>query len=342
MMTRRQALVSLLGLVCSPVVGAAQMSGRTPSEAQARWFAFRERFVTADGRVIDTGNGGIAHTEGQGVAMLAAATLKDEETFARLWTFTRSMQREDGLFSWKFVPGQGIADRNNATDGDLYIAWALARAAETFAHPEYRHEAVRIASAVRSLCLVKDPHGLVILPGVQGFDSPDGKTPVVVNPAYWIFPALTACAALDPSGQWAECIRTGQELLGHAQFGRFQLPADWLLLSDPVQPWPARPARFGYEAIRIPLFLFWSGQLSNPCLQRFAAFARTPGFPAWIGFDNTSQANYAAPAGFEAVARLARAAVFGQPVTVPDLDTDYFSASLTLLSALATNEVKIA
>jgi endoglucanase len=333
MMTRRQMLASMLGLL-----GASLVKGQdAPSRvlAQARWEAFKRRFVTADGRVVDTGNAGISHSEGQGVAMLAAATLKDEQAFTRLWSFTQAMRRSDGLFSWKYVPGQGIADPNNATDGDLYVTWALARASETFGKPAYREEAARTAVALRKLCLAPDSHGLVLLPAVQGFRPADDKTPPVVNPAYWVFPALAVCSSLDANPQWQQCVQTGLNLLRYAYFGRFQLPADWVSLADPVTPWQARPARFGYEAIRIPLFLYWAGEFNHPCLQRFASFARKPGFPAWVGLDDKSQADYGAPSGFEAVAGLARAAVYGQSGTVPDIDTDYFSSSLVLLASLA-------
>lgn len=338
MMTRRQVLASLLGLAGAAVVRA--QGAPSPSLALSRWQAFSTRFVTNDGRVVDTGNAGISHTEGQGVAMLAAATLKDEAGFARLWTFTRTLRRKDDLFSWKYVPGQGVADANNATDGDLYIAWALSRAAEAFPHSGYAEEALRTAQAVRKLCLVDDPHGVVLLPGVQGFRAPEAGPATVVNPAYWVYPALAACARLDADDRWSQCIRTGLDMLGYAAFGRYQLPADWLSLSDPVTPWAARPARFGYEAIRIPLFLFWAGQYDHPCLKRFAAYARSQGFPAWVGFDDKTQANYSAPQGFEAVANLARHAVYQDTISFSDLDSDYFSSSLTLLVALAVTDPK--
>lgn len=334
MMTRRQVLASLLGLLAAPAFGAEARPSTTT--AQIRWEAFRNRFVTSEGRVTDTGNAGISHSEGQGVAMLAAAILKDEETFAGLWAFTRSLRRPDGLFSWKFVPGQGVADFNNATDGDLYITWALARAAENFGQSRYRDEAALTAAGVRKLCLVKDRHGVVLLPGAAGFH--DGEKPPVVNPAYWVFPAFRACEALDPGAQWQQCFQTGLNLLDYAYFGRYQLPADWLTLSDPVAPWAARPARFGYEAIRVPLLLFWSGQLQHPSMRRFATYASQPGFPAWLGFDDKTQADYPAPLGFESVARLARAVDNAQAVNVPDVDTDYFSSSLTLLAVLALND----
>ena len=40
--------------------------------AESDWAAYRDRFVLADGRVVDDGNGGISHSEGQGYGLLLA------------------------------------------------------------------------------------------------------------------------------------------------------------------------------------------------------------------------------------------------------------------------------
>jgi endoglucanase len=346
MLTRREALMSFISLAMLPSLSprtayaaqgpaAASAAALTTGASVAQhWSVFRSRFMTADGRIVDTGNQGISHTEGQGVALLAAAACGDEQSFGRLWSFTRTLRREDGLFSWKFVPGQGIADTNNASDGDQYIAWALLQAARNFAKPAWREEAAGIIRALRQKCLVEESHGLVLLPGVNGFRV-DAKAPPVVNPSYWVYPALAEFASIDDAALWGRCVQAGLNLANYAYFGRYRLPADWLSLTDPVAPWAQRPARFGYEAIRVPLFLYWTGQTGHACLSRFAAFAHAPGFPAWVDFDDRTVANYPAPPGFEAVAQLARAATTNVPVNLPDIDSDYFSASLTLLSSLA-------
>ncbi len=71
---------------------------------QDGWRAYRERFVTPQGRVVDTGNGGISHSEGQGYGMLLAVAADDRATFERIWTWTRAnlMVRDDQLLAWRW------------------------------------------------------------------------------------------------------------------------------------------------------------------------------------------------------------------------------------------------
>ena len=308
-------------------------------KAEAAWAQFRQGFVSSDGRVVDTGNQRISHSEGQGVAMLAAALMEDESSFDLLWKWTRAtLLREDGLLSWKYEPGKGVTDRNNASDGELYVVWALHEAAQTFSRPELFSEGARIARALRETCVVETPrHGTMLLPGQHGFVThfADQTPDIAVNPSYWVFPALAIAQDLDPSSAWERLRDNGLDMLRPARFGRHKLPADWLRLTHPVMPWPQRPARFGWEAIRIPLFLYWAGHHRHPTLVRFARFAAKPGFPAWVDFDDLKQADYAAPPGFEAVAQLARHAAYGQPALLPSVSKDYFSSSLTLMAHLA-------
>ena len=289
--------------------------------------------------MADTGNEKISHTEGQGVAMLAAALLGDEEQFNQTWAWTqKNLQRADKLFSWKWVPGKGIVDANNASDGELYIIWALVEAGVRFNRKPLLGEATAIAKALRERCIVMSPrHGAVLLPGEQGFAHPqsDGMARIVVNLAYWVFPALEHAYSVDPNPVWAEVQKNGLALLKNYRFGKWDLPADWTRLTDTAIPWEERPARFGYEGIRIPLFLSWGGHAQHSALAKFARFASRPGFPAWVGFDDKSQADYPAPAGFEAVAQLARQSFYGQATAWPAMDKDYFSASLLLMAQLS-------
>jgi len=64
------------------------------------WERFKTRFISAEGRVIDTGNGHISHSEGQGVVMLLAVAYDDQATFKRIWAWTDKNLgiRDDGLF----------------------------------------------------------------------------------------------------------------------------------------------------------------------------------------------------------------------------------------------------
>lgn len=136
--------MAAMGLATAVSVPAARASGQRPG---AGWPDYRDRFITSDGRVIDTGNGGITHTESQGYGMLLAVAHDDRSTFDRLWSWTATTLRrpEDGLFSWRYEQDVGITDTNNASDGDLLIAWALVRAGRRWGRTEDTAAAVRSA-----------------------------------------------------------------------------------------------------------------------------------------------------------------------------------------------------
>ena len=113
---RRRVLIPLL----APVLAAPPTLAATPSRRAAsaggeaaildslEWLAFCGRFLRPDGRVVDTSNGGISHSEGQGYAMLAAVRADDQGSFVRMlaWTLGNLKRREDNLCSWRYQPDQ--------------------------------------------------------------------------------------------------------------------------------------------------------------------------------------------------------------------------------------------
>lgn len=94
--------------------------------ADTAWESYKSRFMMPDGRIIDTGNGNVSHTEGQGFAMLLAVANNDRPAFDKLWQWTDKTLRnkENGLFYWRYNPvaPNPVADKNDATDGDTLIA----------------------------------------------------------------------------------------------------------------------------------------------------------------------------------------------------------------------------
>ena len=197
--------------------------------------------------------------------------------------------RDDALLAWKWDPKTGsVVDTNNATDADLLVTWALLRAAQRWEAPDYRDEAVTMARDIRTYLVVPATIGPVLLPGASGFVH---EGAVTINPSYWIFPALTELGRIDPEGPWADVRQTGLVLLDVARFGSQALPADWVVMSDPPLPSPLFPHRFGFEAIRIPLYASWDGLTQHPALQSLATFwARDANPPAWVDLDNGSHA----------------------------------------------------
>ena len=229
------------------------------------WARYKGRFITQSGRVIDFGNGAVSHSEGQGYGMLLAVAANDHNAFDRIWNFTRAnmMTRDDQLVAWLWDPRAWppVADMNDASDGDILIAWALAEAADYWGDVSYRVAARRIAVEVgRKLLLVGGKDGPLLLPAVAGFakeDRPDGP---VLNLSYWVFPAFERLSLVAPEVDWSGLIQSGLALIKAARFGPANLSSDWIAAKDDKwAPAAGFPRTFSYNAIRIPLYMAMAG-----------------------------------------------------------------------------------
>ena len=321
-----------------------------PALAQAssladQWAKYRERFISDDGRVRDTGNKEISHTEGQGSAMLFAQAFDDRPTFDRVWRWTQEKLRRpnSALFAWRWDPNDTahpVSDSNNASDGDILIAWSLSLAASRWHDRDYALEARRILAEIRGKLIDRIDGHLVLMPGTDGFKFDDGS--VMVNPSYYIFPAFREFARVDPSPVWPRLRQDGLTLLTKARFGPWGLTTDWVTLSESGRVAPAAnlPPRFGFDAIRIPLYLVWGGAATPQLLSAERRYwdtftAAAAQIPAWIDVTNGSVAPFPAPAGFRAIIQLAQPRTAPQPLPEIGDKDDYYSASLTLLAGLA-------
>jgi endo-1,4-beta-D-glucanase Y len=337
--SRRRLLKAGIGL-------AALSLGSTPARADQNWQICKRRFIVDDRRVVDSGNNNVSHSESQGWGLLFAQSFDDKQTFGRIWDWTsRSLQRGDGLFSWRWSPNTAdpVPDKNNAADGDILIAWALMRAAAKWNEPRWLQPSRRIQSAVLERLAVEFQGRLILLPGLQGFTRGDRY---VVNLSYYVWSAIHDFAeGAGDRSKWRRLEADGLWLCDNAAFGDYKLPPDWLLfgqhafrVADDWKPY------FGFDAIRIPLYLAWHNQASR--LDRFVAAWRTPRFggrpPAWINLDDGSVAPYPSSGGYAAVASVTQFVADGfqgaPPVAVIGEEDDYYSASLKLLSNLAAQE----
>lgn len=324
-----------------------------PATDAAEWAHYKQLFMSDEGRIIDTGNQGVSHSEGQGFAMRLAFHYGQRDDFARIWQWTQDhlLVRDDHLAAWRWRPDQtpAIDDKNNATDGDLFIAWALALAGQCWDQPGYRDAAQRIAQDIRSKLIERTDVGHLLLPGADGFVHGDRY---ILNPSYWVFPAFADLAQLDGNApEWAALATDGRALIDQLQFGRWKLVPDWVqwspqsgfALAEPFAP------RFGYDAIRVPLYLIWDAQNAQ-ALSRLAGYWNQqtgwPWRPDWVDLETDAISSYGAPPGIAAVAGLTRFAVAsadgaspGAFLAVPSLartdGIDYYSASLSLLSRIA-------
>lgn len=322
--------------------------GDTPA-ARGEWDYFKSQFMRADGRVVDNANGGISHSEGQGFAMLLAVRFDEADVFARCLQWTRGMlaRPDDTLLAWSYRPHEPnpVPDRNNATDGDLLVAWALAEAARKWHAPAYHALAVAMSRDILRHLVVEASDRVVLLPGIHGFRQNDG---VVLNPSYYVFPAFQELRQILPAPQWSMLEEGGLRLMRNARFGRWGLVPDWVTLprgSGRPSLAHGRPARFSYDAMRVPLYLVWGGFASEPAVGAAAQFWHDPEhrhMPAWVDLRTNQPAHYAADPGIAAIAALSDSGG-GRPVqrlkaTPPVLPHAYYATVLRLLARQADIE----
>lgn len=307
--------------------------------ADSAWDSYKSRFLMPDGRIIDTGNKNVSHTEGQGFAMMMAVVNDDRDSFDKMWNWTRKTLKnpENGLFYWRYNPveAQPIPDKNNAADGDTFIAWALLKAGKKWQSQEYISESDAITKALVAHNVIRFAGYQVMLPGAHGFNR---NSYVNLNPSYFIFPAWQDFANHSHLMVWQDLINDGQKLLGKMRFGDPQLPSDWVSLYSDGRAVPATqwPARFSYDAIRVPLYVYWFNH-SSPELAVYKAWwgrFTHDKTPAWVNVTTGNTAPYMMAGGLLAVRDL-----IVQPVDVaqPQITAqeDYYSASLKMLVALS-------
>lgn len=269
------------GLYQGPV--ASEMSAEFYAWYRQLATAYAQRYMEPDGRIFDPENGGISHSESQAYGMAIAFAANMPEAFDRIWTWTRqNLRNAGGLHAWKYVPGQGVVDRNNATDADLIIAAILSLAAKRWDRGDYLADAAQTAAALGEAVLVDHRSHVIMLPGKVGFMPPSQPDGPVVNLSYYHFDMMQIVADLAPHQPWPQAIATGWYL--YQRVIADQTASDWSSVQDPERPVPARnfPARASYDAIRAPINLLSTEWAAHPALldiidNRFEQHGGLPG-----------------------------------------------------------------
>ncbi|MGV8989602.1 MAG: glycosyl hydrolase family 8 [Cypionkella sp.] len=316
---------------------------------QAAWLAWKTLCLTSEGRIVDSFQNSDSHSEGQSYGLTLAAAFDDTAAFDSIhaWTVKNLGIRPDALLAWRWKHDQTprVPDRNNASDGDLFYAWALSAMATRHNRADFADMARAMASDLARLCIVDHPDGsgaLVFLPGEKGFTTGAGY---VVNPSYYFARAMhdlavaTGVAALD------KVAVDGTALM--ASIAERQLVPDWITVGP--LGWSAPPDGFsanaGYEAMRVPLFALWSGQADAASVRRYVtAVAEAGGKDAVAVFDAATGAagERSAHPGYQAIAALAACAGSGSVgAAIPAFSTDqpYYPATLHLMALVAQAEM---
>ena len=346
----------LMAAVAGPLLGggavvqsayAQTTGGLLPLAAdhplQASWQAWKALCLSPEGRVIDGFQENASHSEGQGYGLTLAAAFGDDEAAARIiaWTEANLAVRDDRLLAWRWLPAAAphIADRNNASDGDLFYAWGLIRAA---ALSEGRARTARAEGIVKDLlrrCVTTHLDGSnaqVFLPAANGFRRPEG---IVINPSYHMGQAMRDLATACAVPAFARLADDGDRLIAELA-ARGPIP-DWVMLTPAGAM--AAPAPFsgvsGYEAVRVPLFALWSQQTASPALTSFAsamaAAGSEGGTPTVFAAQGHNVLERSPHPGYAAVAALAACVTSGEVGSlVPNFTADqpYYPATLHLMA----------
>ena len=349
----RKSCLAALAVLCLAAAAPACAKPAAPERTAetywgaGAWEAYKAHFLTSDGRITDDGNKGISHSEGQGYGMLLAIFANDRPSFDKIWSFaSRELYvRKDGLAAWKWEPDQTphTPDQNNATDGDILIAWALAEAGARWQDARYTAAARQIALAIGRNALGSSSFGPVLRPGAAGFGVLDSEDGPVVNQSYWVYPAFDALKRVAPEVSWHDIKASGLALLAASRSGPTQLPSDWTSLRE-IKPQPAKnfPALFGYNAIRIPLYLAWGGLADADRLAPFAAqWRRSEAAPALVDVASGAPGAAFGDLGYSAVSALTRCAADGAkiPAELRQVRPEkYYSTTLHMLTLVAAQQ----
>ncbi len=193
------------------IAAAMMLAGNSANAAQCQgqgdWAPYRtfvERFVQADGRVIDYSTPAQQTTsEGQSYGMFFALVANDRATFERLLNWTRANLAANQfdaqnvrLPSWQWGKKPdgsfGVLDPNSASDSDLWIAYDLLQAGRLWKEPAFTQLGTALAAQIVKQEVVDLPGlGPMLLPGPQGFKVGDVTR---LNPSYLPLPVLRALA----------------------------------------------------------------------------------------------------------------------------------------------------
>jgi endoglucanase len=224
---------------------AASLS--TPDLLQQSWQAYEQRFIQADGRVIDREENDRTTSEAQAYALLRAVLMDDRATFDRVLQWAENNlqrrhangSRRDQLWSWKWgrnAQGEWTTiDGNFASDADVDAITALILAARRWDDPTYLDRAkAKLPDLWNLSTLAIEPEDNqrhhYLLPGPLAAFQPQPDR-VYLNPSYLAPYAFRLFAQIDPSRDWLSLVDSSYDMLEQSsKVSAVGLPSDWVQL----------------------------------------------------------------------------------------------------------------
>lgn len=279
--TSATLLCALLGVSLQAIATANSTPNAAASIAEWEdWQRFVDRFMQADGRIIDLTFDRKSTSEGQSYGLFFALVANDRPRFDAIlkWTSDNLADGELGAKLPGWLWGQhengnwAIKDRNAASDGDLWIAYSLFEAGRLWQAPHYTELAKKILKLVRDKEVVEvSGVGHLLLPGPIGFVLEGDR--YRINPSYLPGFMFRYFAEVDPRGPWQSIWQTHMRLAPQI-YSKGVAPDIVIVDKRGVVTQDSERAPSGsYDAIRVYLWAGMSGESSKGLLQRLEPFA---------------------------------------------------------------------
>jgi len=246
------------------------------------WQAFKQHYVTNDGRVVDASvPEQITTSEGQSYALLFALAANDRSAFDLLLKWTENNLASGDLskylpaWQWGHADQWRVLDTNAASDADVWIAYSLIEAGRLWHEPRYTQLGKAVADNVlRDETALVQQLGLALLPGPRGFVNKSGWR---FNASYLPIQALRLLAK-EHDPLWQRIVDSSAKIISASATNGYV--ADWINYVHARGFVIDDKAVGSYNAIRVYL---WAGMLSprdalfndlqrqlKPAMQQFA------------------------------------------------------------------------
>ncbi len=272
-------------IVCLVIAGTPVCVLSSPPEARAavtwpEWERFADRFIQADGRVIDLTFDQKSTSEGQSYGLFFALVANDRARFDTILKWTSENlaagRLGDQLPAWLWGlrddGAWGVKDANAAADADLWLAYSLLEAARLWQTPGYAVTGRKLLARIHEDEVVRaGTAGALLLPGPIGFSLGEGR--FRVNPSYLPGFMFRYLATADPQGPW-QAVWEDYLRVAPQVFAAGVAPDLFVVDSrGVVVPDTERAPSGSYDAIRVYLWAGMSGRNSAQLLQLLAPYA---------------------------------------------------------------------
>jgi endo-1,4-beta-D-glucanase Y len=232
------------------------------------WTNYKKNFISEQGRVIDRFNKDITHTESLGYGMFFAVSYGDYKTFVliREWLHQNIEMNKNDLYGWKWGKREngswGMLDLNNATDGDMWIAYSLILAYEKWSEEHFLNEAKILIEAIKKHTIIKAGGKNLLLPSQFGFVKDDH---LKLNPSYTIPFIFDKFAIYNHDKIWKSLIFDSIDMFKNSAIGNLKIHPDWIKLDLVTLQYDyfGNESIFGFDSIRTPLFLAYQYKLTG-------------------------------------------------------------------------------